>query len=33
MKQVEPMQCLDLTIKQLEDIFPQNQLNKLSVAY
>lgn len=33
MKQVEPMQSLDLTIKQLEDIFPQNQLNKLSAAY
>lgn len=33
MKQVEPMQSLDLAIKQLEDIFPQNQLSKLSIAY
>ena len=33
MKQVESMQSLDLAIKQLEDIFPENQLNKLSIGY
>ena len=33
MKHVESMQSLDLAIKQLEDIFPENQLNKLSIGY